>query len=102
MRELWTQWMIMRHPCLRAGMVVAAFSVLVALVSGPTTLGGWGPRDPHQDSFKCPQPACTDVCDPSQYVIGTCSEGQGGKGTAMTYACCCCGEGTNNHWFHGG
>ena len=50
---------------------------------------------------KCPQPACTDVCDMSQHTIGYCTQGKNGSPFAATYECCCCGEGTKSHWFHG-
>ena len=89
----------MKYWCVR---LIAVLGIFVALAAGTWALGGWGPRDPHPDVIKCPQPACTDVCDPSQYVTGYCTEGKQGKGAAMTYACCCCNEDAENHFFHGG
>ena len=76
-----------------------AAGVLAALVAGAWALAA--PGGPPPQVIKCPQPACTRTCDMSQWVIGYCTNGKNGQPFQATFECCCCGEDTKNHWFHG-
>jgi hypothetical protein len=82
----------------RLGLVAG---VVIVSVAGAWALANPNPGMPPPLVTKCPQPACTDVCDMSIYTIGYCTKGKNGKAFVATYQCCCCGEGTDTHWFHG-
>lgn len=85
----------MRNGWKRFGVLIGVMAVVTA---GALTLGA-----PHVKNHPqpCPQPGCTDTCDPSTQVAISCQDGKKGTPYTSTFACCCCNANAGDRYYIG-
>ncbi len=71
--------------------------VVLVLAAGVWALGSQGPK---HTFHKCPVPACTTPCDPSNQPIIVCQQGRHGSPFQSTFACCCCNENARDRYYY--